>query len=335
MKISIALCTYNGASFIGEQLQSIARQTRLPDELVVCDEGSSDATLKIVAEFSTRAPFKVVYARNERQLGITKNFDRAIARCSGDVIFLCDQDDVWLEHKIETLMQPFECHDNVGLVFSDAILTDAQLNPFNYTMWDTVELTPRRQARVNRGQALAILVRRNVVTGATLAFRAHLRESILPIPTCCFHDAWVAAVSAMQSRVIAIRTPLILYRQHGANAIGGIRLSRLARLRYALGLSPEWFDLEIERARILRDMLRRRAGQGEIAPHLADIERRIVHLEGRRATFDLAFVARTRLVTREVFSLRYSAYSGGLKAALFAAVLDLVGRGGLGAARRG
>lgn len=323
MKISIALCTYNGARFIGEQLQSLACQTRLPDELMVCDEGSADTTLEIVEDFAARAPFEVLYARNERRLGITKNFERAIARCSGDVIFLCDQDDVWLAHKIETLMQSFEHHGDVGLVFSDAILTDAQLNHFDYTMWDTVELTPKLQAQMNQGQALAILVRRHVVTGATLAFRASLRARILPIPACYFHDAWVAAVSSMYARVLAVKTPLILYRQHGANAIGGVRRSRLARLRHALGQTPDWFDLEIERARILREKLCSSARQAGIARHVVDLERRIVHLESRRAIFDLAFIPRARLVAREVLSLRYSFFSGGLNAAL----LDLVAKG--------
>jgi glycosyltransferase involved in cell wall biosynthesis len=323
MKISIALCTYNGALFIEEQLQSLTHQTCLPDELVVCDDGSTDATLATVSAFAARAPFKVLYARNEQQLGITKNFERAIARCSGDVIFLCDQDDVWLPEKIQTLMQAFKLHDDVGLVFSDAVVTDAKLNRFDYTMWQTVEFTPKWQRQMNDGQGLSILVRRYVVTGATLAFRARLREQILPIPPGYFHDAWVAAVSAMGSRIVAIKTPLILYRQHGANAIGGVRMNWFTRLRYALQLKPEWFDLEIERARHLRDKLRLAGGHAGNGRHFADLERRIVHLESRRAIFNLALMPRLSLIAREVCSLRYSIFSGGLKAAL----LDLITKG--------
>jgi hypothetical protein len=176
---------------------------------------------------------------------------------------------------------------------------------------------------MNRGEGLGILVRRYVVTGATLAFRASLRQHILPIPSRSFHDAWAAAVSAMYSKIVAIRTPLVLYRQHDANVIGGIRMTWLAQLKYVLQLKPEWFDLEIERGRSLRDKMRETGGRVAQGKHLADLERRIVHLESRRAIYGMALWPRTLLIAREVLTLRYSLFSGGLKAAL----LDLVTKG--------
>jgi glycosyltransferase involved in cell wall biosynthesis len=323
MKISVALCTYNGARFLEEQLRSLSSQTRLPDELIVCDDGSSDETLDIVSSFAERAPFYVSYARNELRLGVTKNFERAITQCTGDVIFLCDQDDFWMPEKISTLMGVFEGDECIGLVFSDAIVTDSQLSPSGYTMWETVKLTPKRQLQMNRGEGLGILVRRHVVTGATLAFRASLRQHILPIPSRSFHDAWAAAVSAMRSKIVAIKTPLILYRQHDANVIGGIRMTRLAQLMYALQLKPEWFDLEIEQGRSLRDKMREAGWRTANGKHLADLERRIVHLESRRAMYGMALWPRVLLIAREVLAMRYSLFSRGLRSAL----LDLVTKG--------
>jgi glycosyltransferase involved in cell wall biosynthesis len=323
MRISIALCTYIGARFIEEQLQSLAAQTRLPDELVVCDDGSSDETMAIVSRFAARAPFQVLFSRNESQLGITRNFERAMSRCTGDVIFLCDQDDFWLPEKIQTLMQPFESDADVGLVFSDAMVTDAGLKPFDYTMWDSVGLTPRRQRQMNQGHAMDVLVRRYVVTGATLAFRASLRAQILPLPATSYHDAWVAAVAAMVSKVVAVRTPLILYRQHGANMIGGLRKGMLSRFWHAFQLRPEWFDLEIERARTLLQKMRATAGHGARANCLADLEQRIIHLERRRAMFEVAPLARIALIARELLSMRYFRFSSGPVAAM----LDLASKG--------
>jgi glycosyltransferase involved in cell wall biosynthesis len=323
MRISIALCTYNGARFIEQQLESLAAQTRRPHELVVCDDGSSDETLEIVSRFAARAPFQVLLSRNESQLGITRNFECTMSRCTGDVIFLCDQDDFWLPEKIQMLMQPFESDADVGLVFSDAVITDADLRHFGYTMWQSVGLTPRRQRQMNHGDAMDVLVRRYVVTGAALAFRTSLREHILPIPARSYHDAWVAAVAAMVSKVVAVKTPLILYRQHGANMIGGLRKGLLAGLWHAFQLSPEWFDLEIERARSLMQKVRATPGPAARARCLADLEQRIIHLESRRAMFDVAPVARISLIARELLSLRYFMFSSGP----VAAVLDLVSKG--------
>src|SRR4051794_15860948 len=93
---SVAMCTYNGARFIGAQLASVAAQTRTPDELIVCDDRSTDETVAIVQKFADSAPFRVRLHVNEENLGSTKNFERAVSLCEGDLIALCDQDDVWL-----------------------------------------------------------------------------------------------------------------------------------------------------------------------------------------------------------------------------------------------
>ncbi|WP_404711340.1 glycosyltransferase [Sphingomonas sp. MMS24-J13] len=99
-KVSIAIASYNGAAFIGEQLASIARQTRLPDEVVVSDDGSTDDTVAIVERFGVTAPFAVRVVRRTERLGILENFYAAFAACSGDIIVYCDQDDVWRENKL-------------------------------------------------------------------------------------------------------------------------------------------------------------------------------------------------------------------------------------------
>ena len=95
------MCTYNGAQFLKEQLASIAAQFRPPDELVVCDDGSSDGTGEIVKEFARRSPFATRFVVNDQNLGSTKNFEKAIFLCQGTIVSLADQDDVWYRHKLE------------------------------------------------------------------------------------------------------------------------------------------------------------------------------------------------------------------------------------------
>jgi len=109
-KISIAMAVYNGDRFIGEQLESFVRQTRLPDELVVSDNASTDRTVEIVRDFARRAPFKVRLVINDRNLGAAKNFERAITECTGDVIFLSDCDDVWYLNKVSVMGQASPNH---------------------------------------------------------------------------------------------------------------------------------------------------------------------------------------------------------------------------------
>jgi glycosyltransferase involved in cell wall biosynthesis len=91
--ISIAMASYNGGRFIGRQLQSFANQSLLPSQLVICDDGSSDDTVAIVEEFAARAPFDVQLVINPERLGYNRNFAKAIGLCTGDLIFLSDQDD--------------------------------------------------------------------------------------------------------------------------------------------------------------------------------------------------------------------------------------------------
>src|SRR5216683_3439034 len=114
------MCTYNGARFLLHQLESIAAQTRLPNELVVCDDRSADESLEIVRSFAKRAPFPVRLEINEKNLGSTKNFEKAIGLCQGEIIALADQDDVWKPRKLAVLEKTLEEHPEAGYVFSDA-----------------------------------------------------------------------------------------------------------------------------------------------------------------------------------------------------------------------
>nr|MDQ3805842.1 glycosyltransferase family 2 protein [Acidobacteriota bacterium] len=219
---SVAMCTYNGARFVAEQLASVAAQTRPPGELVVCDDGSTDETRELVGEFAARAPFPVRLFVNERNLGSTRNFGRAIALCAGDLIALSDQDDIWHPEKLEKLASRFAARPSVGLVFTDAELVDERLRPTGRRLWDSVGFGPRQRRLVRRGRALDVLLPGWSVTGATMAFRAAFKRLVLDIPDdlALIHDGWIALMVAAVSDVDFIAEPLIQYRQHPRQQVG-------------------------------------------------------------------------------------------------------------------
>src|SRR5688572_4651531 len=130
------MCTYNGEAYLLAQLQSIAAQTSPPDELVICDDGSTDATVDIAQAFAAGVPFPVRLYTNERTVGSTKNFEKAIGLCTGDVIALADQDDVWRPEKLARIAAALAAAPDVGLVFSDADVVDAASRSLGLRLWD-------------------------------------------------------------------------------------------------------------------------------------------------------------------------------------------------------
>jgi glycosyltransferase involved in cell wall biosynthesis len=221
MDISVAMCTYNGSGFLAEQLKSINEQTMLPSELIVCDDGSSDSTSEIVRIFAQGAPFPVRFIRNERTLGSTRNFAKTVCLCRGEAIALCDQDDVWREDKLERMVEVLDSEPDVGGVFSDATLVDANSQTLSESMWEQRKFDVRLQAVINDREAAPLqLMEGNVVTGATFMFRSHFVSQVIPIPPEWVHDAWIALLIATQAKLRALPAQLMSYRLHRAQQIG-------------------------------------------------------------------------------------------------------------------
>ncbi len=216
--VSVALCTYNGETFIQEQLESILAQTFLPNEIIICDDGSSDHTLDIAE--TTLSPQGIAYKiiKNTTNQGVTRNFQKAMELCSGDIIFLCDQDDYWRPDKVAKVLQAFENPDCL-LVFSNALLVDQDRVPILHTdLWQSVEFSKDMIKKPEQG--LKLLLRYAVATGATMAVSRSLFENCTPFPPCWIHDGWLMINAFVKNSVIAIDEPLIEYRQHAKNVIG-------------------------------------------------------------------------------------------------------------------
>jgi glycosyltransferase involved in cell wall biosynthesis len=220
MRVSIAMCTYNGSRFLNQQLQSIAAQTLPPCELVICDDGSTDSTSHIVKSFAQAVAFPVRFIRNEATLGSTRNFEKAIRLCQGDTIALCDQDDVWQPGKLDTMASLLAAEPQVGGVFCNAGLIDESSRSLAGSLWHRSQVTPAIQAELNGADGAFLLLERRVVTGATLAFRANLVSQVTPIPSEWVHDAWIALIIAAVSRLRAIPEHLMSYRLHASQQVG-------------------------------------------------------------------------------------------------------------------
>lgn len=231
--ISIALCTYNGARYLDEQLRSIAVQTRLPDEVILCDDGSTDNTLQVAEDFARDVPFRVNITSNTQRLGSTKNFERAIRLCRGSLIFLCDQDDIWLPHKLETLEAIFENQPELDAAFTNASIVDDRLNDLGYDLWTSIGFSKRERQAIETNGAFQVLLRHNVATGATMVFRSRWLEIVLPICEWGVHDAWIALLIAAMGNIRPVEASLILYRQHEGSQIGARRRGTIDRIRHA------------------------------------------------------------------------------------------------------
>lgn len=241
MRISVALCTHNGAAYVREQVTSILTQSRPVSEIVVSDDASSDGTVSLiertVADWRAegrRTPLALRVLRNEQPLGVTANFEQALAACTGELVALSDQDDRWRPRKIETMATSFEARPNLSLLFSDASMISGAGDRMGMTLFETLGVTAWERAEVHAGHAFEVLLRRNIVTGATVVLRRDLVGRAAPFPREWVHDEWLAVVAAATGEVDFLEQPLIDYRQHGSNQIGATVLTgtgRLARLR--------------------------------------------------------------------------------------------------------
>lgn len=254
------MCTFNGAAWVAQQLQSFVAQQRQPDELVVCDDQSTDSTPELLRAFAANAPFPVRILHNTVRLGVAGNFSQAIGLCTGDLIALADQDDLWGPRKLSVLEQCLTSEPHVGIVFSDANLVDETLRPLGTRLWDTLYLDPLQRQRLTNGQAIRVLARTNVVTGATTLFRACYKDLILPIPSCWVHDGWIALLISAVSTCAMVDEPLVDYRQHSRQQIGARRTSLLEQVRIGLEMDTRYFELEALRWREAYDRVRAHAG---------------------------------------------------------------------------
>jgi glycosyltransferase involved in cell wall biosynthesis len=212
--ISVTVCTYNGAPYLEEQLNSLLAQTYPHLEIVVVDDGSTDATWSILERFATQHSHIRLY-RNRQNLGYIANFEKCMGLATGTLIAPCDQDDVWLPGKLQQL------YDNINgypMIYSDSELVHADLAPTGKRLSDKKNLASYHNCLV--------FATDNCIAGhATLLKKAFL-EQALPFPRDIPHDYWLAFCATLQGGVKYLDEPLVKYRHHAGNVIGAIRTVR-------------------------------------------------------------------------------------------------------------
>jgi glycosyltransferase involved in cell wall biosynthesis len=282
-RLSVALCTWNGARFLEPQLESLSAQSRAPDELVVCDDASTDDTVAILTRFAQGARFPVRIERNPTRLGSTKNFEKAIGLCTGDLIATCDQDDIWLPDKLAWSEAAMDGPVARGLVFTDSEVVDDELQPLGHTMWDAIRFSALARRQVRCGRPFDVLLKQWIVTGATMMFRADYRPFVLPIPDNWIHDGWIAFIIGALAPIGFIERPTLKYRQHVTQQIGGRKLGFKALFRIAREMGPAYFHLHYERFQLAYERLATCALHLRDPGVLAQVQRKVAHQQHRLA----------------------------------------------------
>lgn len=283
--VDIVASVFNGAVYIGELLASLQAQTHRAWRLWVRDDGSTDATLEVVHAFAANDPRIVSLQGGGPRLGAVAGFGWALDRVPADAryVMCADHDDVWLPTKIAVTLAAMRDTERVVpgpvLVHTDLVVVDERLRPIDSSFW--------RYAGVNpEPVSLRRIIVQNVATGPTMMINRPLRELLAgPVPAGpVYQDWWYACVAAAFGRIVAVREPTVLYRQHGANAVGARR-----------GARPRWFQLPglarvaLAQAAHLRSELARTTGQAtalleRYGPLLREHDRRFLDAYARIPT---------------------------------------------------
>lgn len=302
VSLSIAMTTYNGAGYLTAQLDSFRAQLRLPDELVVCDDGSTDETLELLESFAETAAFDVRVIRNATNLGHERNFSKAVDLCRGDIIFLADQDDVWFPEKLAAVEAAFSDDPNALLFVNDVLITDGNLVPTGRTV-----LGQTRAAGVLGANA------KSLTLGCATAFRSRLRHLVAPIPALDYgHDTWIHDFTDILGGRRLLPAVLQLYRRHEHNAStwafnGAARATPLGMMRPSAGndLSGQ-YEKRILALSLMRERVEAlgpqayadlRAGRSYDAV-VADFTRAIASVSRRAGIFRCGWLGRKVLALR-------------------------------------
>lgn len=232
-EIAILMATYNGCSYLEEQLDSIFRQTYENWHLYVHDDGSTDSTVEILKRYLTGNPEKMTILNYPSQHGTSENFMSMLEHVEACYYMFCDQDDVWLENKIELSIKSMlsqEKDKNIPVVVhTDLIIVDEHLQEIYHSLWQYMDIRPSFMRSFHD----CII---SYVTGCTMLINKTMRDISIQIPRthALMHDSWITACCHhKKGLVISLRTPSVLYRQHSNNVLGAIAASRIT-LKYRM-----------------------------------------------------------------------------------------------------
>lgn len=310
-RVSVALCTRNGARYVERQVSSILAQTHPVAEIVLSDDDSSDDTVALVKRTvdaaSADARPELVVLRNAPALGIAQNFTRATLHAASPVVAFADQDDIWHTYKVATLLEALD--DSALLVHSDARLVDGSGASLGRTLFESLDVGPRELRELAGDLAFACLLRRNLVTGATMMVRRDFVEAAAPVPPGWLHDEWVAILAAARGGTRTVPRSLIDYRQHGANVVGASAPGLRAKARRSLRPLRAHTRLQAQRARYLLERLE--SLDPPVARDRLDLVHGLLEHESRRSAYPALQIARVPAVLRAEWRGDYRRFGRG------------------------
>lgn len=310
LRCAVVLCSWNGERYLPRQLDSLRAQTRRIDQYVLSDDGSSDGSWTLLQSFAEEQRahgVDVILHRNAEASGYIRHFEQALARADADVLFTCDQDDAWHPGKIATMMAEFAADPSLLVLHSDARLVDGAGAPTGRNLFGVLEVSSRELAAMHRGNAFGVLLRRNIVTGATMALRREVLALATPFAAHWAHDEWMAMIAAMHGRVDSIERALIDYRQHDGNQIGATEKSPLQQV--GIGVSRRAY--QARQVLRMRELEQRATSSPAIRAAVADRSRHAVS----RADLPASPIARIAHVGRELLRGGYHRFGSGLRSA--------------------
>ena len=235
-------------------LNSLEQQILRPFEIIVCDDGSQDQTLEILNQYKLRLPLTIHL--NEQPTGVVRNFQKGVALCTGDYIAFCDQDDIWLPHKLAQSVAEIKKIDGIwpAMVFTNLTVVDQNLNLIADSYWQHRGLSPQKET-------FASLIYGNIVTGCTMVINRSMATEVARMPVdVLMHDFWIACIAYGIGQRGFIDEPTVLYRQHSANVTNNdaitwnIRLKKLVLFLQERQQSKLFLMPEIHQARLFADL---------------------------------------------------------------------------------
>ncbi len=250
----------------------------------------------------------MVVILNQINIGSTANFDKAIGMCQGDIIALCDQDDVWRPGRLLETERLFVRSPDITMVFGDADIINDHSERMGRTLWQATRFSRMQRARFRFNQGFECLLNHNVATGATMAFTSAMRRLVSPIPAGWVHDHWIALICSSVSKVAVIEKPLIEYRTHAKQQIGAADQPRISsRLSCPRERTLIYCAEQIAACKMLQSRLEH---IGVAPKYIALCEDKMRHLN-HRASISHSLPGKTASIVIELTRKRYHRYSNG------------------------
>ncbi len=306
-KTSVIVCTYNGQSYLREQLESLIKQDALPDEIIIIDDASTDDSWKIICEFK-KANTDVCIRTfiNHENIGFVDNFSKAALLATHELIFFCDQDDVWSEIKISSITQLFMNDPLLTCVHTNAEVVNERLESSNQDLFKALKITKHEMGAMQAGNYFEVLVRRNVVTGATMVIRKDLLIKSLPIPPGWIHDEWISIFNSTVGKVALHNSKLIKYRIHDKNTLGLGSGNSILKNLLVRDSAESFYADRISKLTQLRGIEIFSTEQGQY------LDSYIAHLRFRILVTTLPLPKRIGLITKKILDGSYKTFGRGI-----------------------